>query len=94
MEVRMSSKCLKTWREATHKATIAATTKLSPQHVSDLVLGVRGKRPSYEAVSAIQNVQGEKMNVGELSCSDGNSVITAMVLIMLLPWFSDDDGMD
>ena len=36
------------------QSQIAATTKLSPQYVSDLVLGVRGKRSSYAAVSAIQ----------------------------------------
>lgn len=42
------------------QSQIAATTKLSPQYVSDLVLGVRGKRPSYEAVSAIQKMYKAK----------------------------------
>ena len=78
----MFSKCLKTQGARLHKSQIAATTKLSPQYVSDLVLGVRGKRPSYEAVSAIQKVQGEKMNVGEaLMLWMVILVITAMVLI-------------
>ena len=42
------------------QSQIAATTKLSPQYVSDLVLGVRGKRPSYEAVSALQKMYKAK----------------------------------
>ena len=56
----MFSKCLKTARREATQSQIAATTKLSPQYVSDLVLGVRGKRPSYEAVSAIQKCTRRK----------------------------------
>lgn len=42
------------------QSEIATVTNLSNQYISDLVLGVRGKRASYDAVNAIHKMYKSK----------------------------------